>query len=142
MQRFPIKPHHLFDGSGRIDRLDVLEGPSGRRTWPDDVKARVVLESYAPGTKVCDVARRHGMALQHLSAWRGLAKKGKLALPMPDDGEDLFVPIEILPEAALPSETPPASGMIEIEAGGAIVRVPLDTDAARVADLARALQAQ
>ncbi len=142
MQRFPTKPHHLFDESGRIDRLEVLEGPSGRRTWPDDVKARVVLESYAPGAKVCDVARRHGMAPQHLSTWRGLAKKGKLVLPMPDDGEDLFVPVEILPEAALPSEAPPASGMIEIEAGGAIVRVPLDTDAARVADLARALQAQ
>ena len=62
MQRFPTKPHHLFDESGCIDRLEVLVGPSGRRTWPDDVKARVVLESYAPGAKVCDVARRHGMA--------------------------------------------------------------------------------
>jgi len=140
MQRFPTKPHHLFDESGRIDRLEVLEGPSGRRTWSDEAKARVVMESYAPGAKVCDVARRHGMAPQHLSTWRGLAKKGKLVLPMPDDGEDLFAPIEVLPEAALPSEAPPACGMIEIEAGGAIIRVPLDTDAARVADLARALQ--
>ena len=61
---------------------------------------------------------------------------------MSDDGEDLFAPIEVLPEAASPSEAPPGSGVIEIEAGGAIVRVPLDTDAARVADLARALQAQ
>lgn len=100
------------------------------------------MESYAPGAKVCDVARRHGIAPQHLSTWRGLAKKGKLVLPMPDDGEDLFAPIEVLPEAALPAEEPSASGVIEIEAGGAIVRVPLDTGAARVADLARALQAQ
>ena len=142
MQRFPTKPHHLFDESGRIDRLEVLEGPSGRRTWSDEAKARIVMESYAPGAKVCDVARRHGMAPQHLSTWRGLAKKGKLVLPMPDDGEDLFAPIEVLPEAVLPSEVPPACGMIEIEAGGAIIRVPLDTDSARVADLARALQAQ
>lgn len=142
MQRFPTKPHHLFDKSGRIDRLEVLEGPSGRRTWPDDVKARIVLESYEPEAKVCDVARRHGMAPQHLSTWRGLAKQGKLVLPMPDDGKDLFAPIEVLPDAALPSEAPPANGMIEIEAGSVIVRVPVDTDVARVADLARALQAQ
>jgi transposase len=82
------------------------------------------------------------MAPQHLSTWRGLAKKGKLVLPMPDDGADLFAPIEILPDAALPSEAPPDSGMIEIEVGGAIIRVPLDTNATRVAELARALQAQ
>ena len=88
------------------------------------------MESYAPGAKVCDVARRHGMAPQHLSTWRGLARKGKLVLPMPDDGEDLLAPVEVLREAALPSEAPPASGMIEIEAGGAIVRVSFDTDAA------------
>lgn len=82
MQRFPTKPHHLFDESGRIDRLEVLEGPSGRRTWQDDAKARIVLESYEPSAKICDVARRHGIAPQHLSNWRGLAKKGKLVLPM------------------------------------------------------------
>lgn len=140
MERFPTKPHHLFDDAGRIDRLEVLEGPSGRRTWSDEAKAQIVMESFTPGAKVCDVARRHGMAPQHLSTWRGLAKKGKLVLPMPDESEDIFAPIEVLPEAALPSEEPPASGVIEIEAGGAIVRVPLDTDAARVADLARALQ--
>lgn len=90
MQRFPTKPHHLFVEGDRIDRLEVLEGPSGRRTWSDDAKARIVMESYAPGAKVCDVARRHGMAPQHLSTWRGLAKKGKLVLPMPEDGEDLL----------------------------------------------------
>ncbi len=140
MQRFPTKPHHLFEEPGRIDRLEVLEGPSGRRTWPDDVKSRIVLESYAPGAKVCDVARRHGMAAQHLSTWHGVAKKGNLVLPIPDDGEDLFAPIEIVPDAALPSEEPPANGVIEIEAAGAIIRVPLDTDAARVADLALQVQ--
>ena len=142
MQRFPTKPHHLFDEGGRIDRLEVLEGPSGRRSWSDAVKAQIVMESYAPGAKVCDVARRHEMAPQHLSSWRSLAKKGKLVLPMPDDGESLFAPIAILPDAAPVPEAPPTDGMIVIEAGGAIIRVPLDTDAARVAELAMALLAQ
>lgn len=142
MQRFPTKPHHLFDEGGRIDRLEVLEGPSGRRTWSEEAKAQIVMESYAPGAKVCEVARWHGIAPQHLSTWRGLAKKGKLVLPMPDDGEDLFAPIEVLSDGALPPVEPASGGMIEIEAAGAIIRVPLNTDAARVAELALALQAQ
>lgn len=142
MQRFPTKPHHLFDEGGRIDRLEVLEGPSGRRTWSEEAKAQIVMESYAPGAKVCDVAQRHGIAPQHLSTWRGLAKKGKLVLPMPDDGEDVFASIEVLADAAFPPVEAGGGGMIEIEAGGAIIRVPLNTDAARVAELALALQAQ
>ena len=142
MQRFPTKPHHLFDEGGRIDRLEVLEGPSGRRTWSDESKAQIVMESYAPGAKVCDVARRHGMVPQHLSTRRGLAKKGKLVLSMPDDGEDLFAPIEVLADGTLPPVEPASVGMIEIEVGGAIIRVPLNTDAARVAELALALQVQ
>lgn len=52
MQRFSIKPYHLFEETGRIDRLEILEGPSGWRTWSDDVKNRIDLERYAPGTKV------------------------------------------------------------------------------------------
>ncbi|WP_227267681.1 transposase [Roseobacter weihaiensis] len=74
MERFPTKQCHLFDDAGHIDRLEVLKGPSGRRTWPDDAKVRIVMESYAPGANVCDVARRHGMFPQHLSTSRGLAK--------------------------------------------------------------------
>ena len=68
------------------------------------VKAQIVMESYAPGAKVCDVARRHGMAPRHLSSWRSLAKKGKLVLPMPDDGEGLFAPIT-LPQSLCRTES-------------------------------------
>ena len=100
------------------------------------------MESYEPGAQVCDVARRHGMAPQHLSTRRGLAKKGKLVLLMPEDGEDLFTPSQIVADAATAPEVFAASGMIEIEACGAVIRVPLDTEAARVAELVLALQAQ
>lgn len=82
------------------------------------------------------------MTPQLLLLWRSLAKKGKLVLPMPHDGVDLLAPIEILPDAALPPEDPPTRGVIKIEAGGAIIRVPFDTAAARFAELALALQAQ
>ena len=31
----------------RVSRLEVLEGPTGRRKWPDEVKARIVAETLA-----------------------------------------------------------------------------------------------
>lgn len=39
-------------------RIEVLDGPTGRRRWPDDLKARIVAESFQPGARVCDVAAR------------------------------------------------------------------------------------
>jgi transposase len=138
MKRYPTNTLQLYDDASRVDRLEVLEGPTGRRSWPDDVKARIVLESDEPDAKVCDIARRHGMAPQHLSAWRGLAKKGRLALPMPDDGEVFFAPLEITPESEVAETAADAS--IEIDAGGVTVRLPGNTEAVRVAEVAMALR--
>jgi transposase len=51
---------------GRVSRLrrtvlraTLIEGPSGRRAWPDEVKARIVRESLEPGATIIGVARRH-----------------------------------------------------------------------------------
>ena len=55
--------------------------------------------------------------------------------------EDLFVPVEVLADAALSSVEPAPGGMFAIEAGGATIRAPLITDAACIADLVVALLA-
>jgi transposase-like protein len=47
--------------------LRVGVGP--RRRWSDEIKGRIVTQSYAPGTAVADVARRHDIS-QHLFVWR------------------------------------------------------------------------
>ena len=74
MKRFDQNDIGLLDEvRGSVTRMEVLEGPTGRRSWPDEVKARIVAESFEPGARVCDVAQRHGLAPQHLSTWRGLA---------------------------------------------------------------------
>jgi len=61
---------HLLGKAGLdTSRLEVLEGPTGRRDWPDDVKGRIVAETLKPGARVVDVARRHGMP-SGSSAWK------------------------------------------------------------------------
>ena len=45
---------------GGVSRIEVLDGPTGRRRWPDEVKARMVAESLVPGARVCDVADKYG----------------------------------------------------------------------------------
>lgn len=64
-----------------VDRVELLAGPTGRRRWPDGVKCRVVAESFDPGVSVAEVARRYGLAANHLSTWRGLVKRGELGVP-------------------------------------------------------------
>lgn len=134
MKRFPTNRVHLFDDTSSVERLEVLEGPTGRRSWPDEEKIRIVRESLEPGARVCDVARRNGIAPQHLSTWRGLAKKGKLNVPIPDEDFPAFAALEVVA-----NKTPPAA-MIELEADGVILRLPCDTSAGRIAEIATALR--
>jgi len=129
---------HLLGKAGLdTSRLEVFEGPTGRRDWPDDVKGRIVAETLKPGVRVVDVARRHGMAAQHLSKWRRLAREGKIVVPG-DDLEDgpMFASLEIA------SEKIPISGggFIAIEFGDMVIRLPSDTPARRIADITHALR--
>lgn len=120
-----------------VERLEVVLGPTGRRSWPDEVKARIVAESFAVGSRVVDVARRHAVSPQQVTAWRRLARRGSLALPAEN----------VLDFAALVLDEPPTPlpakdlAPIEIEVGGIVLRLAGDSPAARVAEIAVALRA-
>ena len=123
----------------RVSRIEVLDGPTGRRCWPDEAKARIVVESLLPGARVCDVAEKYGLIARHLSQWRGLARKGKLVLPG-DDGP-AFVPLMLEPVAVPEPEVAMAeSGMVKIEIAGAVLHVASDCSPERAAALAAALK--
>lgn len=135
-------------GDGGALRYSVISGPTGRRQWPDEVKARIVAESFVPGVGVGDVARRHGVLPSQLTTWRRMAKDGHLALPWESVGlsEPDFVPL-IVEEDAAPAEAaavPSVSGSrmempIEVVVGAVVVRLPADVPVARLSALVRAL---
>ena len=134
-------------------RLEVLDGPSGRRRWPDELKGRIVAESFAPGARVCDVARRYRLTGQQLTTWRRSAREGLLALPGDAVGANdlglVSLEVEALSSAEAASQERGDRGSswsgagpddrIEVVAGGVLVRLPITTAAARVAEIAVAL---
>lgn len=129
---------HSDDGV-RVQRLEVLEGPSGRRRWPDAVKGRIVAESYVSDASVSATARRHGLVPSQLFAWRREAKAGRLIMPGDDAGA--FAPLLLETEAPAPVSPPtgsPCEG-VEIAVGAVTVRVSSDTQPKRIAAIAAAL---
>ena len=122
-----------------VSRIEVLDGPTGRRRWPDDVKARIVAESLLPGARVCDVAQKYGLIARHVSQWRGLARKGKLVLSA--DSAPRFVPLVVEPVTVSgPVIAKTDSAVIRIEICGAVLHVAPDCSPDRAAALAAALK--
>ena len=82
-----------MESTRRARPIEVMSGPTGRRRWPDALKARVVAETLQPGSRVRDVAARYGLLPHHLSAWRSMARKGTLVLAEAD--MPAFVPVTL-----------------------------------------------
>lgn len=126
-------------GAKGVSRIEVLDGPTGRRRWPDDLKARIVAESFQPGARVCDVAAKYGLIARHLSGWRGLARKGQLVLPV--DAAPTFVPLVIEPSAPEAAAAAPVdTAVIRVEICGAVLHVAPDCSPERATALAAALR--
>lgn len=116
--------------------VELLAAPAAKRRWSDEAKGRMVAETLVPGVTVNEVARRHGLKANHLSSWRTLARKGKLVVPEVAGAE--FAAHVAAPTAVA---TPLATASIDLIIGPVTVRLDAATPAARVAELAMALQA-
>ncbi len=144
MQRTVLQSDDRSDDPRRAPRrMALFTGAPGRRRWPDELKARIVLESLAPDAVVTQVAQRHGCRPQQIHDWRRLARTGALALPAPLGGEPApaFVPIVVDAEAPRPT-LPAASASfdLEVEIAGATVRVRGCTDVGVLTDVFTALR--
>lgn len=135
-------------GEGFGGRCEVVERPRGNRRWPNDVKARIVAESFQPGVRVVDVARRYQIIPHQLSDWRRQAREGLVVLPAEVMGQagaaraSNFVPVTVEAEAAPPPERQDAAdGIIDIQIGdGIVMRVPGTVAVDRAVALVRALR--
>jgi transposase len=129
-----------------VRRFEVFTGTGRRRDWSMEDKARIVAESLQPGASVSAVARRYALAPQQLFGWRR-------TLRMDADATPMFVPAVMTPVAggggvastmakgANRRGRPPRTPMIEVEVGGARVRIEsgaLPTTIAAVLDALKA----
>ena len=123
--------------------VEIFE--SGHRRWPEAVKARAVAETLEPGATVNAVAARYGVKPNQLSAWRCLAKQGKLVLPAAEMADEpvTFAPLVLCepdpPQAPEPS--PHSDDKLRLIFGDVAIELCANTPAARIAELVHALGA-
>jgi transposase len=124
-------------------RLEIYTGVPGRRRWPDEEKARIVLESLAPGTVVTQPAQRHGCRPQQIHDWRRLAGTGKPVLPADTGGEAIPAFIPLLPDHSTPAPAAPSAAIeasIVMEIADATVKVSGHPGAEALLDVFSALR--
>lgn len=114
-------------------RLEIFTGAGRRRRWPAEVKARIVAESYASGTTVSGVARRHGLTVQQLFTWRRQLRRAAGGL----DAAPGFAPV-VVDRPLMCGGVAAASVVVEL--AGAIVRVPDGASPVTVATVLQALR--
>lgn len=130
-----------------VRRFEVFTGSGRRRDWSLEDKARIVAESFEPGASVSAVARRHALSPQQLFAWRRAVRRDAGSSP-------LFVPAVMVPDAEKgdigstgPKKSkrrgrPPRAPLIEIELGGARVKVESGASPDTIAAVIDALKAR
>ena len=113
---------------GGVSRLEVFTGTGRRRSWSPEAKERIVAESYAPGSSVSAVARRYAIMPTQLFSWRRDARQA-----LRGDPEASFARITV--------DAPAVGGMVEVEYGGAVLRVGPGVHVDQLVTVLRALQA-
>ncbi|HOY02490.1 MAG TPA: transposase [Zoogloea sp.] len=130
---------HL-DGSRSVgvSRLEVIEGPSGRRRRTKAERARIAAESMMPGVAVADVARKHGTTRWQIYDWRKQMRKGSLVLPESVAALPMFAELVV----AEPEQAPSAAGSdIEIVVADVVIRAGAGADEGRLTRAIRAARA-
>lgn len=132
--------HLDVSSPGYVGRLEVLEGPTGRRVRSASDKARIAAESLMPGVQVSALARKHGATRWQIYDWRRRLRQGQLVLP--ESQEPLFAPL-LVEEAPLPRLTtkPPKSVAMKVEIviDGMVIRTAVEVE--QLAQVIRAVRA-
>ena len=126
---------------------DGLRSGARRRRWPEARKAVIVAESLVAGAKVSEVAARHGVNANMLSAWRGQVSTGGMTRNRPKSAPIssavTFAPVKVVeagPHSDARADLRPAAGAIEIVLGDASIRVVKGVDTATLSRVLAAVR--
>jgi transposase len=131
-----------LDGSVGVGvcRLEVIEGPSGRRRRTKAERARIAAESLMPGVSVADVARKHGTTRWQVYDWRKKLRTGQLILPESVAALPMFT--ELVVEGAAPdASSAGATPELEIVVGDVVIRAGAGVDEGQLTRAIRAARA-
>ena len=126
-------------GSG-VSRLEVIEGPSGRRQRTKAERARIAAESMMPGMKVADVARKHGTTRWQIYDWRKQMRKGNLVVSESVAALPMFAELVIEDITTDPSSLGGRSDL-EIVVGDVVIRAGVGADEGQLTRTIRAARA-
>lgn len=124
-----------------VSRLEVIEGPSGRRRRTKAERARIAAESLMPGVSVADVARRHGTTRWQVYDWRKKLRTGQLIVPESVAALPMFA--ELVVEGAAPDASSACAGVVvlEIVVGDVVIRAGAGVDEGQLTRAIRAARA-
>ncbi len=120
--------------SGYAGRLDVIEGPTGRRQRTNIEKARIAAESLRKGASIAEIARRYAITRWQIYDWRRRLRDGRLAA----EGTPDFAAVII--EESAQRQKPAAQAWSEIVVGDAIIRAGQHADEEHLAQVIRAVR--
>jgi transposase len=123
-----------------VSRLEVIEGPSGRRRRTKAERARIAAESLVPGIAVADVARRHGTTRWQVYDWRKKLRTGQLVLPESVAALPTFAEL-VMEGAAADAPSPRGAPELEIVVGDVVIRAGAGADEAQLTRAIRAARA-
>ena len=109
-------------------------GPSGRKSYTQEEKRRIVEESLLPGASVSRIARDHDINTNLLFTWRRQHVRGELAATFDSPLAAALLPVIIeqgKKRSRRPAQATPAKvgrgkqqvGLIEIDLPGASIRI-------------------
>lgn len=132
---------HLDGSKGvGVSRLEVIEGPSGRRRRTKAERARIAAESMMPGVTVADVARKHGTTRWQIYDWRKQLRKGNLVVP--ESVASLPVFAELVVDDSATAAPPAVAGSdLEIVVGDVMIRAGAGADEEQLTRAIRAARA-
>jgi len=123
-----------------VSRLEVIEGPSGRRRRTKAERARIAAESMMPGVTVADTARKHGTTRWQIYDWRKQLRKGNLVVPENVASLPVFAEL-VVDDSSAGTPSAVAGSDLEIVVGDIVIRAGAGADEEQLTRAIRAARA-